>query len=156
VKELATLQIRLELPGEPFWSPSADAWATEVARWRNQLVVIVLDPMSLYVQRVVRRLNIVAELLANGLATVMVLGTQKAPPVNAFLRDMLRVEANKLHRILCEPELPLIDPQPLGGVNITDEGEMQRLLVTTVGFLARTAAPPQKAPPHPLSSTPSS
>lgn len=138
-KEVAALQIRLEPVAETFWT-SPEGAVSEIERWRNRLVAIVVDPLSLYVPRVVRRLNYVAELLTSGLATVMVLGARPAPPENGFLRDMLRVEAKALHGMLCDPQLPLADRQLLGGVNITDEHDLQRLLITTVGTIQRTDA----------------
>jgi hypothetical protein len=138
VPEVAGLRIRLRLPNERFWSDDARLRDQEITAWRNQLLVLVIDPLSLYVRSVATRLALLPRLLTSGLATVMVLGTRPAPPENAFLRELLRSEASTFHQIFCEPELPpLFEPQPMGGVNISEKEEMQRLLVDTVGGLLR-------------------
>lgn len=149
-KELRNLRIDLEPPKDCLWIEDADdvdQGEQEIKRWNDQPLIIVIDPLSLYVPRVVTVLNFVtSRVLSGGMATVMVLGPRKAPDLNTFLRKVLQTMTAELHRVF-EPDFPVAQPEPLAGVNIDDEKEMQRMLIRTVATLFRggAAAAPSKA-----------
>jgi hypothetical protein len=141
-REIRALRIRLEPPSDSLWIDdlaNVDQRDQEIDRWREQPLIIVIDPLSLYIPRIVTLLNVVtSRVLAGGLATVMVLGPRKAPDLNMFLRKVLQTMTAELHRVF-EPDFPIADPQPLAGVNIDDEKEMQRMLIRTVATLFRAS-----------------
>jgi hypothetical protein len=154
VPELRGLRVRLELPGDSLWIEDAaqvdqervDRRDQEIRRWDTQPLMIVIDPLSLYIPRVVTLLNVVTtQLLSGGLATVMVLGPRKAPDLNMFLRRVLQSVAGELHRVF-EPDFPIAHPEPLAGVNIDDEKEMQRMMIRTVATLFRGDKPGGQQP----------
>jgi hypothetical protein len=141
-----SLKIRLEFPDDVFWGKSRELVKQEVQRWRGSLAVVVVDPLSLYDRAVAQRLVLVSETLTTGLATFMALGVTPATSTRTSVRSILAVEAVKLHELLCEPALPLRDPRPLGGVNLDDELEMRRYLVTAIGQYANSLKPTTARP----------
>jgi len=131
-ESITALQFRFEYPSDAFWEELENA-SVEVARWRDQLAIIVVDPFSLYVPDVPPLLERLCDLLPAGRAAVMVLGATAAPNINAELRTILRASSHRLHQMLCDPQLPLTHPLPLGGFNISEEQDIHRLLLMAVG-----------------------
>jgi len=146
VAEIRNLSIRLDTPDAVIWNKDPTSRDREIARWINQPLIVVIDPLSLYIPKVVRLLHAVTSpsVLASGQATVMVLGPRKAPDVNLLLLKVVQSVAIELHRVF-EPEFPVPQPQLLAGVNIDDETEMQRLMVRTVATLFRSDSPTGQA-----------
>jgi len=139
--KIKSLSIRWEYPKPVFWTGSRAQIEEEGRRWRDKLLIVVIDPLSLYEREVVSRLNTVYDSLGSGFATLMVLGTGPVAPTNALLKDLIQCEARKLHKLFWDLELPLEDSLPLAGVNIDDPDEMHRLLTTTVGRYAKQFLP---------------
>jgi hypothetical protein len=145
--DISKLQVRWELPTPAFWTTS-DAIEDEVRRWRDQPLVVVIDPLSLYDPDVRQRLDALSDNLVSGLATFIVLGTQPVSPTHTLVRSLVRGEARRLHQLLLDPELPLIEPRAGGAINIGVD-EMQPLVLTAIGNYARQKIAPS-TPPAPV------
>jgi hypothetical protein len=147
--DLAQMRIRWELPSDAFWTSPATPEATpvedEVRRWRNQPLVVVIDPLSLYDPDVRQRLDALSDNLTSGLATFMALGTQPVPATHGIVRSLLRGEARRLHQLFWDPELPLVEPRAGGGINV-DIDEMQRFVLTAIGNFCKPRVQRPAAP----------
>jgi hypothetical protein len=129
-------QFRWDFIGDDFWK------GPEVARryaetLRERLSLIVVDPVSLNVDLVQRRANLLKKCLANSDTAVLAPMPFGLAPPFVTLRKLLRDTAAPLFDEYFYPQVREAAPLALIGMNIGDEEDTQRLLLATMAPYVR-------------------
>lgn len=135
------------------WDPiSNDFWTDiNVARAaRDKLLsrpsVIVIDPLSLYDDRVFNRLVALSECFKSDRSIIMVLTPFSMPRAIIDLGTLVRNRATPYFDRYWDPPVPFVSRSATLGVNLGYEGDLRRLLRESLGEYVQQAQPQSGAP----------
>jgi hypothetical protein len=128
------LQIAWEPIGPDLWSTDGlPAARREAARLGKGLSLVVIDPISLLDPNVRFVLDLIDGCFTNTKSAIMVLTPYSMDKAITSLRGIIDRRALSLSRRFYEPPVPPLYPLANLGINIGDEIDMNRLVLTTLG-----------------------
>ena len=122
---------------EDFWTSDFDAARVERAKLLSRLSVIVIDPLSLYDDRVFSRLRLLGECFKSDRAVIMVLTPFTMPKAIIDLSKLLEERGSPMFDSYWNPPVPYVDASAKLGVNLGFARDVRRLLRSSLGQYVR-------------------
>ena len=136
------LPFRREYLAPEFWTNKEIA-RSEREKLLSTLSLVVIDPLSLYDQRVFDRFVLLSNCFESEKTIVMTLTPFGLPSPFSQLNTMIKDRCTPFFDTYYDPPIPHEKTSAIFGVNLSDEGDIKRLLRTGFGqHLRRKDSPP--------------
>lgn len=136
-------QFRWDPIDEGFWS-SIDVAKRERDKLLSSLSLIVIDPISLYDDRVYNRLVLLSHCFGSESAVIVVLTPFTTPQHMVNLRALIERRGTPFFDRFFDPPIPIEESYANCGVNIGDDRDFKRVLCCSLGKYLRNVRPKSK------------
>lgn len=131
------LRFRWEPILEDFWTGSFNAVRVERDKLLSRLSVIVIDPLSLYDERVFNRLTLLSDCFKSDHAVIMVLTPFSTPKLIVDLSTLVEQRGSPLFDSYWDPPVHQVTTSAQLGVNLGFTRDVRRLLRSSLGQYVR-------------------
>lgn len=138
---LGSSRFRWEPLSDDFWSNDVDAVQRAADKLASEVSVVVIDPLALYDQAVRDRLEFLDRCLRSDKAVIMTLTPFAMPSPTMETRSLIQKLARPVFRHVYEPDLSGNGLCAKCSINIGDEMDIKRLLLTTLAAHVLNARP---------------
>lgn len=138
-------RFRWEPISEDFWT-NIDVARTERDKLLSRLSVIVIDPLSLYDDRVFNRLVLLSECFKSDRAVILVLTPFSMPQPIIDLSTLVERRGTPFFDSYWNPPVPYVNTYAKLGVNLGYERDVRRLLRASLGQYVHQAQPQNSTP----------
>jgi hypothetical protein len=125
-----SLPFRREYLSPQFWT-SMEVARGEREKLLSTLSLVVIDPLSLYDQRVFERFILLSKCFESEKTVIMTLTPFGLPASLSQLHTMIRDRCTPFFDTYYDPPIPYDKASAVLGVNLSDEGDIKRLLKTS-------------------------
>jgi hypothetical protein len=122
---------------DDFWTNDFDAARLERDKLLSRLSVIVIDPLSLYDDRVLSRLRLLGECFKSDRVVIMALTPFSMPQSIIDLSTLLEQRGSPMFDSYWNPPVPYVNTSAKLGVNLGFARDVRRLLRSSLGQYVR-------------------